>query len=315
MIGTMVISAVATAAARAQDDVEVEERVELNRPAENPALGVEQARQRLQAAYKSQFDRWVMLQFQTRDGAGQQLEMLLAMQLRKLTADCRLREDQQKKIELAGRGDIKHFLDRFDFIARTMQNPRSSTDELRAAMGEMQPLVNSTRQRIFGDDSLLGKTLDSVLDPQQAAAREHALVERNNRRHQAAIASAARTLQSNLGLSDEQCSRLTQLLLSETRPPRRFGTAPEISLVLFQASRIPEDKLRPIFDDGQWRIMSRWMSVYIRGASGEKTLRNFGFVFDDERASGRADRVEPMARKEGTRSERTDQPRPGGRAP
>jgi hypothetical protein len=298
LLATIVAAGFAGASAHAQDDAEVEERVEVQRREDVQRLAPDLARQRLQAAYKFQFDRWAISQFKTRRGARQQLENLLAEQIRKLTAQCHLTEDQQKKLELAGRGDIKHFQDRFDHIARTLDDGQSSVDDLRAAMREMQLLASFTRQRIFSDDSLLAKTLASTLDSQQTAARQKALVERNKELHRAAIASAINTLRTNLGLTEEQGARLEQLLRKETRPPRRFGTAPDVAVVLFQASRISEDQIRPIFDDGQWLIMRRWMAVYIEGASGEKTLNKFGFVFDDQPAVSGAVCVEPMARKD-----------------
>jgi hypothetical protein len=123
--------------------------------------------------------------------------------------------------------------------------------------------------------------LNGMLDPQQSAVRQKAQIEQNRERHKAAIESATSTLQTNLGLREGQRDRLTKLLLKETRPPRKFGNAPDIALVLFQLSQISE-KARPIFDDAQWRIVSQWTASYIRGSSGEKTLRNNGFVFDDQ---------------------------------
>ena len=96
------------------------------------------------------------------------------------------------------------------------------------------------------------------------------------------------------------------LLLRETRPPRRFGNAPDVALVLFQASRLPEAKLRPIFDYAQWRIVSQWMAVYINGSSGKRQLTRNGFVFEDTADDSFRDRARPesekvkVPRKEGT---------------
>lgn len=315
LVATIVVFGSSGSSARAQDDADVEDRVELQRRADVEQPAADQVRRRLQAAYKAQFDRWVTSQFRTRDGARQQLEILLTLQIRKLTAQCHLTEDQQKKLELAGRGDIKHLLDRIDHIGRTFEDRESSVDDLRLAMSEMQPLISSTRQRIFGDDSLLAKTLASTLDPQQTAAREKALAERNKELHRAAIASAVNTLRTNLGLNEEQATRLEELLAKEIRPPRRFGNAPDVALVLFQASRISEDQIRPIFDDGQWQIMRRWMSVYIKAAAGKRRLKEFGFVFDDEPAIGAGDRIEPMARKDDQKEIRTHQAGSRGSVP
>jgi hypothetical protein len=285
---------------RAQDDAETEQNVEAPRPEDLQILRVEQQRQRLQMAYKAQYDRWISFQFRPRVGTRDQLEMRLAGQLRELEEECHLTTAQVKKLKVAGRGDIKRFMDRVNHIAKTMEDPRSSIDDLRAARLDMVDLDTRAGQRLFGDDSLLGKTLASTLDPDQAAARERAFLERNVVRHRRAVNAAIQTLQSNLGMTDAQCTRLAELLLSETRPPRRFGNAPDVALVLFQASRVPEARIRPIFDDGQWRIMGRWMRVYARVASGKETLKRNGFVFDDESADEPPDRVKPVSKKDMT---------------
>jgi hypothetical protein len=281
LFGTIVAIVAAGAVARAQDDWERENMVEASRQEDLQKLRVEQQRQRLQVAYKAQFDRWFAFQFRPRIGARNQLELRLAGRIRELDADCYLTAAQVKKLELAGRGDIKRFMDRVDNVRRTLEDLRSSVEDLRAASLEMIDLDANANKRHFGDDSLLCKTLAGMLDPEQVAAREKAVFGRNVIRHRTAVASATRALQANLDMNDEQCKRFAELLLRETRTPRRFGTAPDVALVLFQASRIPEERIRPIFDDAQWRILSRWMAVYIRGASGEITLMTNGFVFDD----------------------------------
>jgi hypothetical protein len=315
LLATIVALGSSGPSARAQDDADVEDRVEIQRHDDVQQAAVDQARQRLRAAYQSQFARLVTSQFRTRDGARQQLQALVVRRIRTLTAQCHLTEGQQKKLELAGRGDVKRFLDRFDHIARTLEDSESSVDDMRLAMRELQPLLNSIHLRIFSDDSLFAKTLATTLDPQQAAAREKALADKNKELHRAAIESAVNTLRTNLGLTETQGDRLEQLFGQETRPPRRFGAAPDIAAVLFQASRIPEDRIRPIFDDDQWRIMHRWMAVYIHGASGERTLRKFGYIIDDEPAIGGADRGEPMGRKDDQKGTRTDQPALRGSVP
>jgi hypothetical protein len=301
LMGTMAVVVLGGAAARGQDDEETEEKVEVHRPEDLQKFHTEQQRQRLQMGYKAQFDRWFSLQFRPRVGARDQLEMRLAARLRELEAECHLTHDQVKKLQLAGRGEIKRFMDRVNGIARIMEDPRSSIDNLRAARLEMIELDTRASQRLFGDDSLLGKTLKSTLDPNQAAARDEAFLLRNVVRYRRAIYAATQTIQSNLGMTDAQCALLAELLFSETRAPRRYGNAPDVALVLFQASRVPESRIKPIFDDAQWRIMSRWMGIYVRGASGEKTLKRNGFVFDDELTIEPPDRVKPVSKKNVTK--------------
>jgi hypothetical protein len=244
---------------------------------------------RLRTAYKARFERWPFSQFGTRGGARQQLEVRLAGRLLGLAAECHLREDQVAKLRLAGQGDIKRCVDRLDAIAGTLDDSQSSVDEMREAMLCMTELGLAAGDRLFGDQSLLGKTLVRTLDPDQSAERQQALARTNKRRHEAALASAVGTLRKNLALTDEQWSRLAALLARETDPPRKFGNAPDIALVLYQASRIPEEKIRPIFTRGQWQTLSRWMSIYIGGASGGKTLEKYGFVFDSGPHAGTTD--------------------------
>jgi hypothetical protein len=320
----MAVIGLTAAAARAQDDLLADERLEIDRNDDRQRLldlarerQADAQRLRMQAAYKAQFDRWVASQFRSRE----ELEMLLVGQVRKLTAQCQLREDQAKKLQLAGHGDIKRFMDRIEHVAKIMDDSTSSIDDLRAARIEIQALRIQTlrtpaSERLFGEDSLLGKTLTAMLDPHQASARRAALFEQNRQRHKAAIESAAKTLQTNLNLSDRQRDRLTKLLLKETRPPRKFGTAPDVGLVLFQLSQISEEKTRPIFDDAQWRIVSRWTASYIRGSSGEKSLTFNGFVFDDQ--PGPADQnksVEAANKIEDSRRRQLGQPLPKGSVP
>ena len=298
LIGTIVAVVSAGAVARAQEDWEQEERVEMGRQDDLQRFQLEQQRQRLQMAYKAQFDRWYSLQIRPRVGDFDQLEMRLAGRLLELQEECHLTAAQIKKLQLAGRGDLKRFTDRVNQIARTMNDPHSSVEDLRAARLEMLDLDRRAGPRLFGDDSLLAKTLASTLDQDQAAAREMTILVRNVLRHRAAVQSAVKTLQTNLAMNDEQTKQLTELLLREARPPRRFGIAPDVSLVLFQASRIPEARIRPIFDDAQWRIISRWMAVYIRGEMGEATLKTKGFVFDDAPAVSPPGRVKSVSRKD-----------------
>jgi hypothetical protein len=297
LIGTIAAVVSVGAAARAQDNWEQEERVEASRQEDLQKFQLEQQRQRLQMAYKAQFDRWYSLQIRPRVGDFDQLEMRLARRLLELDEECHLTAAQIKKLRLAGRGDVKRLKDRVNQIARTMENPHSSVEDLRAARLEMSDLDRRAGQRLFGDDSLFCKNIASTLDRDQAAALEKAICERNLIRHRTAVDLATRTLKSNLGMTDYQCDRLAELLLQEARPPKKFGAAPDVALILFQASRIPEARIRPIFSDAQWRILSRWMAIYVKGASGEKTLTKNGFVFDDAPAVSPPDHVRSVSEK------------------
>ncbi len=46
------------------------------------------------------------------------------------------------------------------------------------------------------------------------------------------------------------------MLVTETPPPPVFGRA-DYTYLMFQAAKLPEAKVKPIFDAAQWRLLSR----------------------------------------------------------
>ena len=65
-----------------------------------------------------------------------------------------------------------------------------------------------------------------------------------------------------------------ELILSETKRPTRFGQY-DYYLVLYQAGKIPEAKLKPLFEDKQWALLKRQLNQR-RGM--EQFLRSQGLL-------------------------------------
>ena len=86
------------------------------------------------------------------------------------------------------------------------------------------------------------------------------------------------TLQKGLSLSDGQRIRILCVLLEETRPPRRFGPIDYYG-IMYQASRIPESRLRPIFSDREWDAFRREIDE-ARRREGE--LRESGYLPEED---------------------------------
>jgi hypothetical protein len=173
-------------------------------------------------------------------------------------------------------------MDRVESIAAKIDDIATDASGLRILSAQMSDLEIALTSGLFSDGSLFAKTLVRTLDREQAVRYEKALVHQNGQRYDRAVVSAVRSLQANLQLSYEQSEELTRVLRTEARPPKRFGRAADVALVLFQVSRIPEEKIKPIFDNGQWRILSRWIAAYKRGEGGEEVLERNGFIFDED---------------------------------
>ena len=133
----------------------------------------------------------------------------------------------------------------------------------------------------FGPGSIFGKTIKTTLAADQAAALEEARRVRMQFRHRARLDLMVTTMGESLGLTDGQHRRLVDLLVAETKPTGRFGQYKqyEIYLFMYRAALLPEAKLRPIFDDAQWRSVSRSLGM----AKGyENFLRTAGLLDRDD---------------------------------
>jgi hypothetical protein len=96
--------------------------------------------------------------------------------------------------------------------------------------------------------------------------------------HRTTISWVVGVMDTTLQLSEDQHRRLEQLLIKETRPPRRFGQYDYYG-VMFQVSRLPKEGLRPIFNDYQWGKLSLQLA---EAARLEQTLKDEGFVPEEQ---------------------------------
>jgi len=73
-------------------------------------------------------------------------------------------------------------------------------------------------------------------------------------------------LESNLPFTDEQRDGFEKLLITETKPPRKFSQF-DVQVVLLQAANLPEAKLKNIFDDGQMKSLQQ-VFQQVKGMEG-----------------------------------------------
>ncbi len=102
--------------------------------------------------------------------ARSQLDELLAMKLEYVDGICGLTDEQKKKAELAGRGDINHLIDRIEAL-RT----KAQSDESHAQVDDLLQENKALKHRLddpFEKPSLLAKTLRRLLTAEQLAKLE-----------------------------------------------------------------------------------------------------------------------------------------------
>ena len=136
-------------AAQAQDDVVVDENEEAPVNMVFNMAGVEQIDQQLYGRF---------------GGAGvahNKLDAALALRVDDVERICGLTEAQKKKVQLAGRGDIKRFFDRVEVTKRKFQGGQNN--QFNNIWQEIQPLQAELTGGLFGDDSLFAKTVMRTL--------------------------------------------------------------------------------------------------------------------------------------------------------
>lgn len=237
-------------------------------------------RAHFRAVYQAEFERIRLIEFEGSPDLHQVIEHVVSLRIAELTRDCQLTEPQVQKLQLAGKGDIKRLVDRLDKVSRTLEDVNVDSNTLHNVLREWRLIASDWRADLLGERSLVSKTLAKILTPEQAAMREIALAGKRRQRYEQSISAALRTLKANLNLSDGQSQRLARLLFSQTRPPKKFGQASNVALVLFQLSNLPDDSLRPIFDGGQWQTLQHWLAASRARAGGVRALERHGFVFE-----------------------------------
>ena len=224
---------------------------------------------------KKQLEHRIAVSAGTGDGLRDHFETRLEGRLNALQFTCHLTGAQRKKLQLAGRGDIKRLMDRLDPIVKNTVDANAGDVELTAEMRDLPTAVD----RLFDAGSLFSKTLVTTLSQEQVAENERALRDENSAWYRNAVANTVRMLARLADLSDAQREQLSKLILSETTPPLKIGLEDyDYAVVMFQASRLPELKLQEILDEGQRKTLECQIASW---ADSESILKKQGFVFDN----------------------------------
>jgi hypothetical protein len=183
------------------------------------------------------------------------LKRILTLKIAYVDRLCGISQAQREILELAGKGDIKRW---FDVIEDHRQGAVRQYDqeEYVKVMQQLQTLQRGVGDDAFGDGSLFSKVLRTTLDRDQAARYAAAEQDKQRSRYLTRIEQYVALLDNTLGLSAEQRRKLVSLLLGHTRPPKQYGPY-DLMVVQHQMLRLSEAQLRPIFDEAQWRGLSR----------------------------------------------------------
>ncbi len=224
---------------------------------------------------EAQFDQWLFGNLGTGNAgvARNKADTLLTLSVDDLERTCGLMPIQKKKLLLAGHGDIKRYFDRVEESRKKFNSVKNNQNQLGLMWQDIQ-VLQTAFQGIFDEGSIFAKALKSTLSPEQVVEHEKVVRDRFLYRYQARMDLAMEMLNNNVGFTDEQRERLFKLLAEETRPPKRLGQN-EYYAILYVISTLPEAKVKPIFEDVQYRSLKRQLDQ-ARGLG--MWLKQNGFV-------------------------------------
>jgi hypothetical protein len=160
---------------------------------------------------------------------------------------------------LAGRGDIKRFFDHYQAVKQkfqTMNNPAQHIPDVWQDIGPLQMILQAG---LFHDDSLFIKSLPNTLTGEQFARYDALARERRASRHRESVETAIAILQRGIRLRDAQRRELVILITKETKPSRRPSPY-DPYVVLLQLDRVPQEKLKRLFDETQWQTVNEQLA-------------------------------------------------------
>ncbi len=203
------------------------------------------------------FESGVFGSLRTAAAARAQFGQSFSLRADEIEHACGLNETQKEKLLLAARGDMKRFFDRVEEKRKEFQLARTDPHKYQEFFQGLAPIRQAIAKGLFGDGSLFSKTIRSTLDPGQAARYEVVLRSRQGFREGARLELVLAVLDNALGLDAGQRRKLRKLAREETRPPKSFGYY-DYQVLILQLARLPEETLKPIFREAQWRTLTTW---------------------------------------------------------
>lgn len=225
-----------------------------------------------------QFEQWVFQQQSTAIGARKNLNARLTLRTEEINRFCGLSVAQKKKVQLAGRGDIKRFFDRYEKVKQKFQKLKNDQQKFNQIWQDIAPLQITFRFGLFHRDSFLHKSLRNTLNEEQFARYAVVLRDRRRFRHRVQVELAVAMLERGMPLRNEQRQKLIVLVVNETKPPRKSSSQYDYYVVMFQLSRMPEGKLKRLLDKTQWKVLKKQLDQ-VRGM--EQQLRQLGYLTED----------------------------------
>jgi hypothetical protein len=212
---------------------------------------------------ETQLIAWAFGNIVSLSDARQRAEDLLAGQIEFVAHIGSLQPAQRRKLELAGRGDIIRFFESVEKLLGALPRGQVRQSEYQEAFQKLAPVQQRFAMGLHERGSLFHKTVRTTLTAEQLHRLDQLEQQRARRHYQAQIAAALVIFDNQVPLTIAQRNRLTELLLAESLPPRMTGNRyDQYYYVFYRMSRLPEAELKAVFDDVEWKVVSRILDLF-----------------------------------------------------
>jgi hypothetical protein len=224
-----------------------------------------------------QFENWFFNQVGSAKAARQRYDSQLALHLDAIDRTCHLTDEQKKKLQLVGQGDIKTVFDHFETAKFRFNQLDNDIQRLNEIMQEIRPMQMSGGP--FDESSLFFRCLRHTLNDEQRAKFEAVERERREHRHRAQIELVVGMLEQTAPLQDAQRRAFVELLTTEIKPARSYSGTYGYYLLMSRLDRIPEEKMKPLLSATQWKALQGQIAQY-KGIV--PNLRQSGYLVEDD---------------------------------
>lgn len=204
---------------------------------------------------ENQVEQWIFRNSSTPTSAKGKLDDALQTHISLIANTVGLNDEQRRRLELAGKGDIARFWSLVVRLKQKYPGGRMSQEKFNQMWQEIQPLTTRFAAGLHGRHSLFEKMLPGILSESQLqtyAAEEKA---RRVRHFRAKVEATVQILDQRVPMTDAQRKTFVELTVTKTEPPLAFGQN-DFYLILWRMSQIPEADLRPLFDDEEWKVLN-----------------------------------------------------------
>lgn len=224
-----------------------------------------------------QFDSWVFQNLKNETICKEVLEGQLDNQIELIESYLSLSDDQEKKIKLAGRGDMRHFFDQVEIHRAQFRALQSDRKNANVIFQKIQPLQLQMQKGLFTEDSLFQKVLLNTLDEGQRKKHEDWQKKREARLRLIVIRTALAEIEQLIPLLDHQRKELLTVLTENTN--LELQPSAYLSYYMrYQIGLLDTDAMKSVLDENQLKAFKAYAA---QGHAYKRFLQQQGLLADD----------------------------------